>query len=77
MMETEQLDLHEIACVLFPHIREKEELKKKLELLKTHNYEYDPVQHCYVSKFGRIDSCLLLESLEKIQFAIRYLKEAK
>jgi len=76
-MKTEQLDLHEIACVLFPHIREQEELKKRLELLKTHNYKYDPVQHCYASKFGRIDSCLLLKSLEEIQFAIRCMKDAK
>ena len=73
MNNSERLNLHEIACTLFPHIRDREELKKKLKLLEAHNYNYDPYRHCYTNlRLGSISSEILLDSIEMLDEAIRF-----
>ena len=37
---------------LFPHIQEREELKKKGFLLKSGGWQYDSIQQCFFNKGG-------------------------
>jgi len=61
MDNKKSIDLHEIACTLFPHIREKEDDKKKAMILKNKNWLYNPENFCFERKGIRIDSYIVFD----------------
>ena len=49
------IDLHEVACILFPWIKEEEDDKIKLKLLKEYAWEHDKIKQSYCKNGYHID----------------------
>lgn len=60
MTDKDRAILHEIACILFPHVRDREEAKKKSALLK--DWTYNPVQFCFERKGTRLSTEFVAKS---------------
>lgn len=55
------MNLHEIACVLFPHLQEKENAKKKNEMLKSDGWQFNFPNDCYEKEGLRISRLFIFE----------------
>lgn len=54
-MNNANVDLHEVACILFPWIKEKENDKIKFKFLEKNGWEYDRIKQSYCKNGYHID----------------------
>lgn len=74
MNNRERANLHDIACVLFPHLKEREDDKKKLKILKLDGWEYSPMDDCYTKgevRLGR--EYVFSSSLEELRQILHHI----
>ena len=74
MNNRERANLHDIACVLFPYLKEEEDGKKKLKILKLDGWEYSPMDDCYTKGEVRLSREYVFSSrLEELRQILHHI----
>ena len=74
MNKKERDNLHDISCVLFPHVKENEEIKKKTSILESDGWEYNPMDCCYTKGETRLSrEYVFSSSLKELMQILRHI----